>query len=105
MIYSMYVVGASDIIFSHEHYIGLILILVSWCLLQRDLPNRIATFLALLLGTFNQAAFTPTITTYTIGFTIEGKGLDITIQLYCLLLLTLFIILNRNVLRKFLNAL
>ena len=60
---------------------------------------ELATFAALLLGTFSQAAFTPVITRYRFGFTLSGKGLDILIQPYCLFLLLLFIVLNWSTVR------
>lgn len=95
MTYSIYTVGTSNIIFCYEHYIGLVLILIGLISLWYRLAvNMIATFFALLLGVFSQAAFTPIITRYRFGFTIEGKGLDIVIQPYCLFLMVLFIILN-----------
>ena len=101
MVYSIYTVGTSDIIFSYEHYVGLALILVGLISLWYSLSvNMIATFFALFLGIFSQATFTPIITRYRFGFTIEGKGLDIVIQPYCLFLIGLFIILNWSFFRK-----
>jgi hypothetical protein len=100
LIYCIYIVSTSNIAFSYEHYIGLSLVLASWCLWSWGFLNRLACFLALLLGTFGQAAFTPVINRYIFGFSIEGKGLDIVIQPYCLLLLILFITLNRNFIKN-----
>jgi hypothetical protein len=95
MTYSIYIVETSDIDFSYEHYIGLVLILISWGLMKYSVViSKLATFLALFLGVFGQAAFTPAISRYRIGFTIAGIGLDILIQPICLFLIVLFIILN-----------
>ncbi|CAL1519028.1 hypothetical protein MMC2321_02773 [Chitinophaga sp. MM2321] len=106
MMYSIYVVGTSGIIFSYEHYIGFVLILIGLVSLRfSPLINKLDTFFALLLGTFSQAAFTPIITRYRFGFTIEDKGLDIVIQPYCLFLMMLFIILNWRFLGKLINNL
>ncbi|MBS0030882.1 hypothetical protein ACTJJ0_28070 [Chitinophaga sp. 22321] len=91
MMYSLYTVGTSNIIFSYEHYIALVLMLVGVISLWYNLSvNMLATFFALLLGTFSQAAFTPIITRYRFGFSVENKGLDIAIQPYCLFLMMLF---------------
>lgn len=100
-IYSIYVVVTTNIIFSYEHYIGFVLVLVALLSLWYNLKvHKWATFLALLLVTFGQAAFTPIITRYSVGFTIEGKGGDIIIQPYYLCLIVLFIVLNRGFLRE-----
>lgn len=97
MVYSVYIVETSDVIFSYEHYIGGVLILISLVLLRYSVViSKLTTFLAIFLSVFSQAAFTPVISRYRLGFTIEGIGLDILIQLYCLFLLVLFIILNRS---------
>jgi hypothetical protein len=95
MIYSIYVVSTGNIVFSYEHYIGLALILLSIATFRYSpFVSRAATFFALFLGTFSQAAFTAVITRYRMGYTIGGKGLDIILQPYCLLLLILFMVLN-----------
>lgn len=99
-IYSMCIVATSNIIFSYEHYIGIVLILISWLLLIHSIKiSKLSTLVTLLAGVFSQAAFTPVISRYRIGFTIEGIGFDILIQAYCLFLIVLFIILNWSFLK------
>lgn len=100
MIHSLYQVGTSNKAFSYPHYLGLILILISLVfLIFNIIISKLATFLALLLGTFSQAAFTTTIYRYRIGGTIEGRGFDILIQPLCWALLILFIVLNISFLK------
>ncbi|WP_143097817.1 hypothetical protein [Chitinophaga sp. CF118] len=95
MIHSLYQVGTSNRAFTYPHYLGLILILISLVFLKLKIViSKLATFLALLLGTFSQAAFTTTIYRFRIGGSIEDRGFDILIQPLCLGLLILFIVLN-----------
>lgn len=100
MIQSFYVVATSEIAFSYKHYIAICLILASWGLWKWDVLSKVATFMVLLLSTFNQAAFTPVIRRQRIGFEIGSVGIEITIQFYALLLLILFIILNWTFIKR-----
>ncbi len=97
MAYSIYTVATSNIIFSIKHYIGLGLIAIALIgLMFNVLISKVATFSALVLATFGLAAFTPTVTIYSFGFTTNGKGIDLVVQPYCLFLMLLFILLNRQ---------
>ncbi|WP_291912689.1 hypothetical protein [Chitinophaga sp. CB10] len=95
MVYTIYVVSTTNIIFSYEHYIGLTLIVFAIVALPFSRKaSTIATFVALLLATFSIAAFTPIISRVRLGYTINGRGLDLVLQPYCILLLVLFLIFN-----------
>ena len=97
MVYSIYTVGTSNIMFSYEHYIGLSLIITGWAAWRYSaFINKVATLLALVLATFSIAAFTPVIASYRLGFSIGRSGMDVVLQFYCLFLLMLFVILNWN---------
>lgn len=93
----IYTIMTSDLAFSYEHYIGLTGIILSLvaAFIKPTISKLIAGIL-LLLGTFSFAAFTAIIEYHRIGFSVEGNGLDIKIQPYCLLLLVLFVILNMD---------
>jgi hypothetical protein len=91
----VYTVMTSDLAFSYEHYIGLSGIILSIItVFIKPAISKLATGVLLLLGTFSFAAFTAIIEYHRIGFSVEGKGVDIKLQPYCLLLFILFIILN-----------
>lgn len=93
--YCLYVVGTTNIALQLKHYIGIILILISiGALFFNPLISKWVTLLGLIGATFNLVAFTPIIDFFTIGGSIEGKGVDINIQPYSFLILLLFIFLN-----------
>jgi hypothetical protein len=62
--------------------------------------SKWVTVIGLVAATFNYAAFTPVIDFLTIGGSVGGKGADIEIQHYSLLLLLLFIILNMDFIKS-----
>ena len=91
----------TDLAFSYEHYIGLTGIVLSIItVFIKPTISKLITGVVLLLGTFSFAAFTAIIEYHRIGFSVEGKGLDIKIQLYSLLLLLLFILLNLDFIKS-----
>ena len=95
MVNCIYVVNTTNIVFQTKHYVGLIAIVVSIDMIFfNPIGSKWATVLGLIAATFNFAAFTPIIDFLTIGGSVEGKGADIEIQHYSLLLLLLFIFLN-----------
>jgi predicted membrane channel-forming protein YqfA (hemolysin III family) len=97
----IYTVMTSNLAFSYEHYIGLIGIIFSiFMLFVKPAISKLATGIVLLLGTFSFAAFTSIIEYHRIGFSIEGNGLDIKLQPYCLLILLLFVIFNLDFIKN-----
>lgn len=105
MLYSVYSVGTSDLIFSYEHYLALVFIFASWLSWRFNvIISKLSTLLVLILAVFSQAAFTPVILRHRIGYTINGHGFDILLQPYCVLLLVFFLIVNRRFLRSIFKA-
>lgn len=95
MNYCIYTIMTSDLAFSYEHYIGLVGIILSIITaFIKSIVSKLITGIVLILGTFSFAAFTAIIEYHRIGFSVEGNGLDVKIQPYCLLLVVLFVILN-----------
>jgi hypothetical protein len=101
LINAIYRVLVSNIIFSYEHYIGLSGIILSIVLFFiKPIFAKVVTGIVLLLATFSIAAFTPIIEYNRIGVSGKGFGVDIKIQIYCMLLLLLFTLLNLDLGRK-----
>lgn len=97
----IYTVMTSNLAFSYEHYIGLIGIILSLvAAFIKPVISKLVTGILLLLGTFSFAAFTAIIEYHRIGFSVEGNGLDVKIQPYCLLLLVLFFLLNMDFIKS-----
>lgn len=95
MCYCVYIVMTTNIALQLKHYIGIAVILISiGALFFNSLISKWTTLLGLIGATFNFVAFTPIIDFLTIGGSIEGKGIDINVQPYSLLILLLFIFLN-----------
>jgi hypothetical protein len=92
------------LLFSYEHYIGLVGIALSFIVVFiKPIASKLITGVLLILWTFSFAAFTAIIQYHRIGFSVEGSGLDIKIQPYCLLLLVLFIVLNFDFVKSILR--
>jgi hypothetical protein len=101
MIYSIYTVSTTNIAFSYEHYMGFAVIVISTIVIFFNSTfSKIFTGIGLLGGVFSLVAFTPTINYYRIGYTVNRNGMDIKIQMYCVLLFLLFIILNFDFLKS-----
>lgn len=101
MCYCIYTVMTTNIAFQSKHYIGIIVILISMgALFFNQSISKGVTLFGLIGATFNFIAFTPIIDFFTIGGSIEGKGLDINVQPYSLLILLLFILLNLDFIKS-----
>ena len=101
MIYSIYTVSTTNIAFSYEHYMGFAVIAISIIGMFFNVTfSKIFTGVGLLGGVFSLVAFTPTINYYRLGYSVNKNGMDVKIQLYCVLLFLLFIILNRDFLKS-----
>ncbi len=101
MFYCIYTVMTTNIALQTKHYIGIIVILISFGALffNKSISKWVILF-GLIGATFNFIAFTPIIDFFTIGGSIEGKGLDINVQPYSLLILLLFILLNLDFIKS-----
>ena len=101
MINCIYVVNSTNIVFQKRHYIALIIIVLSIVLIFiDDRLSRWLTAICLLAASFNQVAFTPIIVYYTIGGSINGKGVDFEIQYLSFFLFIVFIVLNFSLIRS-----
>jgi hypothetical protein len=94
------IVYSTEILLDREHWFAISGISV--CILLYFIKIKYgSTFLLLLLvlGMFNVIAFTPTISSYIIGFSIGSFSLDIRVQLFSLVMLSFFILTNRKPLK------
>ena len=95
VIYCLYTIATTNIILVDKHYLGIGLVIISVVVVFfKPKIGMYLTGVALLLGTMNFAAFTPVIDTYSFGFSLNGTAVGFKIQLYALLLLLFFIVVN-----------
>lgn len=95
VIYCLYTIATTNIILVDKHYLGIGLVIISAVLVFfKPKIGMYLTGVTLLLGTMNFVAFTPVIDTYSFGFSLNGAGIDFKFQLYSLLLLLFFIVVN-----------
>lgn len=101
MCYCIYIVSTTNIALQLKHYMGIVVILISiGALFFNPLISKWVILWGLLGATFNFVAFTPIINFLTIGGSIEGKRVDVNIQPYSLLILLLFIFLNKSFIKS-----
>ena len=106
LVYSIYVASTTSIILNGKHYAGVFAVTLCIILLIKNiLIGKILTFCTLILGALNCIAFTPVIYSYSIGFSINGTGIDLKIQEFSLLVLILFIIVNFNSIKSYFGKL
>jgi hypothetical protein len=93
--YCLYTVATTNIILVDKHYLGIGLVIISVVLVFfKPKIGMYLTGIALFLGTMNFVAYTAVIDTYSFGFSLNGAAIDFKIQLYSLLLLLFFIVVN-----------
>jgi hypothetical protein len=95
ILHCLFIIATTDIIFSFEHYTGIAIVCVGWlALIFNQVWSHLIVTIGLLISTFTIAAYTPEISYYRLGFSINNFGFDVKIQFYCLLLLILHISFN-----------
>lgn len=105
-IISIFRVSTTNLIFTNEHYLGLLaLIICVVATLRNKLVGVFLTGITLVLGLFNVIAFTANILYFSFGFSIGiFKSGEIEIQLFSLFVLMIFLIFNlKNVILLFRN--
>ncbi len=98
ILYAVYTVSTTDIVFGNKHYLGILFIAISVIstIFKKDLGIYF-TGITLLIGTLNFIAFTPAIEAYSFGFGLNDKSTtSFKIQMFSFLVLLLYLILNRK---------
>jgi hypothetical protein len=96
---SIYVVATTDIVFGNKQYLGFITLAITSALVF--LNQKVAVYITgilLLAGTFNLVAFTPAISTYSIGFSLNDISAGIKIQPFSFVVLILYSTINYQLL-------
>ncbi len=96
ILYAVYTVLTTDIIFVKKHYVGFLfaVICIAFTIYNKNFGIYF-TGITLLIGTLNIIAFTPAIESYSFGFGVNNKSAtSIKIQSYSFLIFLLYLILN-----------
>ncbi|NIG56234.1 hypothetical protein F3J22_22300 [Chitinophaga sp. Cy-1792] len=93
--YSIYTILTTNILLAGKHYWGIFFVLASIvAIVLNRKTGKVVTLITLLAGALNLIAFTPVITAYTFGFSVNNNGLDLKVQPFSLWVLLLFIVIN-----------
>jgi hypothetical protein len=96
VIYEIYTVVTTDIIFGNKHYLGFLLLTISAVafFFRKDIGIYF-TGITLILGTLNFVGFTPAIESYSFGFGLNNTSTtSFRVQLFSFLVLILHVVLN-----------
>ena len=102
ILYSLYVINTTNVILGTKQYFGIAFVIggIILTFVRREWAIYLLG-IALLLGTFNKIAFTPSIEFYSFGFSFNDKnGIDFKIQLFSFLVLLIYLVINYKTLLK-----